>query len=110
MSAVRDADAPVPLSRVLRMVGSHPGVVAGRFVRGRLRLIRTGVRIFVERDDFVGLCEAAWESRVPARRRGRPCPTEPKEPRPLPKPIHDGKLPNRLLAEIRAVLGRLRRR
>ena len=55
----------VPLKRVLPVVGSNVGMAAHRLVRGRLRLfVRTGLRIYVSQEDYLSLCEAAWDIHV----------------------------------------------
>jgi hypothetical protein len=90
----------VPLTRVLPVVGSNVELAAHRVVRGRLRfMVRTGLRIYVPREDYLSLCEAAWARNV--RRlgggRGETAPivdehaSEARPGRETLKPIHDGR-------------------
>ena len=90
----------VPLRRVLPMVSAHPGLVARRVVSGRLRLVRAGGGLYLSQEDYLSLCEGAWQSKVAkgcGRRDGHPAqpPEESDAPatRPSPKPIHDARLP-----------------
>lgn len=85
----------VPLRRVLPVVGSNVSVAAGRVVRGRLRFrVRTGWRIYVPHEDYLSLCEAAWDTSVRrmTRREQAAIDVPPEEPRAdSVKPIHDGR-------------------
>ena len=106
-----DSEPLIPLKRVLPVVGSNVELAAHHVVRGRLRFhlrfgrtiatddVPGGWRIYVPREDYLSLCEAAWDKRV--RRLGgtRPEATlRSVEPpargtpadRDTTKPIHDG--------------------
>ena len=118
----RTPDCLVPLRRVLPVVGSNVGMAAQRLVRGRLRLlVRTGLRIYVSQEDYLALCEAAWDIHVRrlvgARRRdpselpGAVGPSfDPKPPSvgeaPACKPIHDGRPLDRYRKNLLYRLGR----
>jgi len=124
---------PVPLRRVLPFATSHLGLVAGRLVRGRLRVIWTSLS--VSHDDYLDLCEAAWqttltEKLIEARLQPQRRPPElepPRRDRPEPraenprrvksrsrvtsKPIQDGPsgpLGDRLRRGLGRLLARLR--
>lgn len=118
----------VPIGRVLPFATSHLRLVAARIVGGRLRVIFAGVWPCVAREDYLALCEAAWQStldeklseaRVKCVER-RPPEVEPPVLRETPaprsvrprskatsKPIHDGHIPDPIGDKLRRGLGRL---
>lgn len=103
MALQHPSDFMVPLKRILPVVSGNVGMAARRVVRGRLRFfVRTGLRIYVPQEDYLSLCEAAWDKHV-RRSVGARCgklgrsaqpPLESassKSDQASVKPIHDGR-------------------